>query len=549
MKGWSRFLIWTEEHNIDVRRLTFLAITILASLGVGAAMIASLLPVATASNAGYSPTGLTVLPYIGATTPTSVVVAWAADASTAGEIHYSTDTSYGQIATATSFSRDGKYWYSATITGLMPGATYHYRVYLGGTDVTPWSDVTFHTAPPTDTTQVVFAGLGDSRPGSASSAPSQAALDVAAQMAQQTFAFALHTGDIVHSGGICTGADSSWSQYLRGYFDVYKEIIKQTPFYTSVGNHELNNGSCGYQAYTDVYHLPENAPSGDEERYYSFDWGNVHVVVLNTQQDYSAGSTQNNWLKNDLQNTDRRWIVAAFHKPAYSSGNHGSNSDVQNEIVPVLEQYGVDVVLNGHDHIYERTCPIKNDACTTIDDGGVVYFVTGGAGASLYSTNGDWFTANSSSKNHFLMFDVDDCQMDISAIDENGATFDTLTIDKCLGNFAPDSDISITGGNDVQLSWQHVTKDSNNKDITVVKYYVYRDTAPYQGDSATQGDEIAGPFSTSNPVTWTDANHVGSVSTNYFYYVRSVVMDGKKEVLSELSNHIGEFDFALVAGN
>ena len=62
-------------------------------------------------------------------------------------------------------------------------------------------------------------------------------------------------------------------------------------------------------------------------------------------------------------------------------------------------------------------------------------------------------------------------------------------------------------------------------------------------------DEVTGPFSTSNPVTWTDANRVGDASTNYFYYVRSVVMDGQKEVLSELSNHTGEFDFTLLAGN
>ena len=499
---------------------------------------------------GPTAVSLVADPYIGVTTPTSVVVAWAADGSASGEVHYSTNTSYGQVATATSFSRDGKYWYSATITGLTPGTTYHYRVYLGGTDVTPWSDVTFHTAPSTDTTQVVFAGLGDSRPDEDDAAPNPAAYDVANQMAQHSYAFGIHTGDIVHDGSICSGSDSGWNQYLRAYFDVYDDNIKQNPLFTAIGNHEEGyNGYCGYTSYTDVYYLPENAPSGHEEEYYSFDWGNIHVVVLDTEQDYEDGSTQNNWLKNDLQNTDRRWIVAAFHKPAYSSGPHGSKQSVQDEIVPVLEYYGVDVVLNGHDHSYERTCPIKDDACTTIDDGGVVYFVTGGAGAPLYGSSGDWFTAKTAKKYHFLLFNVNDCQMDITAIDEDGDTFDTLTINKCLGNFAPASDIGITGGDDVQLSWQHVTKDSNNKDITVVKYYVYRDTAPYQGDSATQVAEVTGPFSTSNPVTWTDANRVGDASTNYFYYVRSVVMDGQKEVLSELSNHTGEFDFALVKGN
>jgi hypothetical protein len=508
-------------------------------------------PMTTPTSGPSATAALVASPYIGETTPTSVVVAWATDASGASEVHYSTDTSYSQTATASSFLRDGKYWHSATITGLTADTTYHYRVYTGGVDLTPWTDVTFRTAPSSDATQITFAGLGDSRPGSTSSDPSTSARNVAAQMDQRDFAFAIHTGDIVYGGGVCTGSDSGWNQYLRGYFDLYEDSIKQAPFYTAIGNHELGSGSasCGYDAYTGVYYLPENAPSGDEERYYSFDWGNIHVVVLNTEQTYSTGSTQYNWLENDLQNTDRRWIVAAFHRPAYSSGPHGSEEAVQDYLVPLFEQYGVDVVLNGHDHIYERTCPIKDGACTTIDDGGVVYFVTGGAGASSYTPDTDWFTAKASNKHHFMMLSVDDCTMNIETIDDQGNVFDTLEIDKCLANFAPSDDIGITGGNDVQLSWQHVTKDSTGKDITVAKYYTYRDTTPYKGTAATQADTVNGPFSANDPVTWTDADHIGDAATNYFYYVRSVVMDGVREILSEPSNHTGEFDFALTPGN
>ena len=124
---------------------------------------------------------------------------------------------------------------------------------------------------------------------------------MAAEMDQHSFDLALHTGDIPYSGGICSGDDSSWNQYIRAYFDVYQESMGDIPFYPSVGNHELNGGSCGYQGYTDVYYLPENAPSGHEEEYYSFDWGNAHFVALDTNQSYSAGSAQYNWLVNDLQ--------------------------------------------------------------------------------------------------------------------------------------------------------------------------------------------------------------------------------------------------------
>ncbi len=497
-----------------------------------------------------APHVLTASPYIGETSPSSVVIAWATDTAGASEVRYSTDTSYSQTATATTFSSDGKYWHSATITGLAADATYHYRVYTGGVDLTPWTDVTFRTAPPDTATQVTFAALGDGRPNSTSSNPNMAAWDVAYQMSQQNFDFAVHSGDIVYGGGVCSGSNSGWNQYLRAYFDVYEDSIKQTPFYPAIGNHELGSGSsaCGYHAYTDVYHLPENAPSGYAERYYSFDWGNVHVIALNTEENYSNGSTQYNWLENDLQNTDRRWIVVAFHRPPYSSGPHGSNTNVRDKLVPLFEQYGVDVVLNGHDHDYERTCPIKNNACTSIDEGGVVYFVTGGAGAPLYN-QGDpnaWFTAKYSKSYHFMLLSVNDCQMDIQAIDKNGNIIDTDQIDKCLGNFSPHDSIGITGGDDVQLSWQNVTQDSNGKNITVEKYHVYRDTTPYLGENATQVDTVNGPFG--GAVTWTDANRIGDTAVNYFYYVRSVVMDGVREIISEPSNPTGEFDFALVPG-
>jgi hypothetical protein len=218
---------------------------------------------------------------------------------------------------------------------------------------------------------------------------------------------------------------------MRAYFDVYQESMGDTPFYPSVGNHELNGGSCGYQGYTDVYYLPENAPSGDEEEYYSFDWGNAHFVALDTNQSYSAGSVQYNWLVSDLQASTQLWTFVFFHHPAYSSGPHGSTSGVQTHLVPIFETYGVDVVFNGHDHHYERTCPILDDACTTPQDGSVVYVVTGGGGAPLYPASGDWFTAYHSSLYHFLKVEVNGCRLHLDAIDPNGHVFDSYEMDRC----------------------------------------------------------------------------------------------------------------------
>jgi hypothetical protein len=376
--------------------------------------------------------GLLVYPYLGETTATSVVISWATDSTGDSEVRYSLDQSYSNVVAAINSTYDGKYWHSATITGLMADTTYYYKVYTAGEDVTPWLEITFTTAPEPTATGFTFVALGDSRPWGVSLPPSPGALDVAAEMDQHSFDLALHTGDIPNSGGICSGDDSSWNQYIRAYFDVYQESMGDTPFYPSVGNHELNGGSCGYQGYTDVYYLPGNAPSGDEEEYYSFDWGNAHFVALDTNQDYSAGSAQYNWLVNDLQTSTQPWKFVFFHHPAYSSGAHGSTGGVQTHLVPIFETYGVDVVLNGHDHHYERTCSILDGTCTTSQDGGVVYVVTGGGGAPLYPVGSNWFTAYCNSLYHFLRVEVNDCWLRLDAIDTSGNVFDSYEIDRCV---------------------------------------------------------------------------------------------------------------------
>jgi len=372
-----------------------------------------------------------VWPYLGQTTPSSVVVSWATDGSGAAEVRYSLDQSYGNVVLAASRIYAGDHWHSATIEGLAPGMTYRYKVFIDGDDLTPWSEVTFTTAPETPTSLFTFMALGDSRPSTAGSPPSQGALDVAAEMERHAFDLALHTGDIVNSGGICSGEDSAWSQYVRAYFDLYRDRISEIPFYPCLGNHELSGGGCGYQSYRDVYHLPQNAPSGAGEAYYAFDWGNAHFVALDTNQSYEVGSVQHDWLLADLQAASQPWRVVSFHHPAYSSGAHGSTPGVQAHLVPVFETYGVDVVFSGHDHHYERTCPVLNGACATIQEGGVVYYVTGGGGAPLHPVGTDWFTAYGDSLNHFLRVTVQECRLRMEAIGTDGAIFDTYEIDRC----------------------------------------------------------------------------------------------------------------------
>lgn len=379
-----------------------------------------------------SPTpALWVWPYLGEVTRTTAVISWATHGAQVGQVRYSLDSSYNNVVTATCGAQDGEHWHSATLTGLTPGSTYHYRVYNAADDVTPWPDATFTTAPEVTAPGFTFVVLGDSRSADGSgSGPSHAALELAAALAKQHFDLALHTGDLVSSGGICAGDDSAWRQYVRQYFDLYRDSLGRVPFYPSLGNHELNSGDCGYRVYTALYHLPENAPAGDVEEYYSFDWGNAHFVALDTNQGYSPASAQYAWLVHDLQASTQLWKFAFFHHPAYSSGYHSGTNEVHDWLTPVFEAYGVDVVFSGHDHHYERTCPLRKDACTTTQAGGVVYYVTGGAGAPAYSASGDWFTAYYASRYHFLRVEVNGRRLRVDALDVDGLAFDSYEIEK-----------------------------------------------------------------------------------------------------------------------
>ena len=385
------------------------------------------------AEAGQRPTSATAEliggPYLGEVTGTTAVVSWVTRQAGSFVVRYGQADGDRLQAGAASTPSPAGYWHSATLMGLRPATVCRYAVYAGeGVAISP--EITFTTTPPSGADKFTFVVLGVSRPGNRLTAePIAGARRVAAQVAQQPCAFVLHTGDMVADGGECGGNLSGWEQYLRAYLNLYGETVGRAPFYVVPGNHEFGGGTCGYEIYTGVYALPRNAPAGDQEEYYSFDWGNAHIVALDSYQGGAPGSVQYNWLERDLQATAQRWKFVLFHYPAYSSGDNGPSAEAQENWVPLFEKYGVDVVFNGHDHIYERTCPLLKGVCTTVDNGGVVYFVTGGAGAVLYDTKGGWFSQARASVNHFLSVQVSGCRLEVQAVDGDGRVIDRYELE------------------------------------------------------------------------------------------------------------------------
>ncbi len=158
------------------------------------------------------------------------------------------------------------------------------------------------------------------------------------------------------------GTDAEYQQYL---FEIYPELLPQTVLWPTIGNHDLFDGGTGSWPYYDVFTLPTDGAAGGmpsgSEAYYAFDFANVHFVVLDSQDsDRLAGSPMLTWLELDLASTAQEWIVAYWHHPPYSDGSHKSDTEQQlvemrQNALPILEEYGVDLVLTGHSHNYERS--------------------------------------------------------------------------------------------------------------------------------------------------------------------------------------------------
>jgi calcineurin-like phosphoesterase family protein len=281
----------------------------------------------------------------------------------------------------------------ALLTGLEPAATYCYE--LEG-----WSaPVGFRTAPAAGTgARVRFIAFGDSGGDSREL--------VRREMDEVPFDLMLHAGDIAYQRG-------TLAEFEATFFATYASLLARVPIFPASGNHEY--GTDAAAPYRQVFALPDNGGPDGVERWFSYDWGDIHLVALDTER---VGVEQSSWLERDLGATARAWKVVYMHKPPYSSGTHGSSLDVRAAFSPLFERFGVQLVVSGHDHDYERMKPIA----------GVTYIVSGGGGFSLRAVGSSDFTAHSESTFHFLHADLQGDTMLLRAIDTSGNVIDSVRI-------------------------------------------------------------------------------------------------------------------------
>lgn len=274
---------------------------------------------------------------------------------------------------------------------------------------TPVQPQTNKSLPQTETKDFTFLVFGDSGVGSSEQK------QIAQLLKKKRADLILHTGDLAYQRG-------SYEEIQKNVLEIYQDIFANSAFYPSLGNHDY--GTDKGQPFVDTFKLPGN------ERYYYFEYKDTLFIALDTNDPLNQNPNQMlTWLEKTLAESDSDWVIVYFHHPAYSTGLHGSDGRVQEKVVPLLEKYNVDFVFSGHDHNYQRTCPIKNNSCQS---SGVTYIVTGGGGAPLYPVGKEqWFTAKQISAHQFVLAEKKNCTLTFKVIGLEEAQIDQFSKSKC----------------------------------------------------------------------------------------------------------------------
>ncbi len=295
-------------------------------------------------------------PYLQQQTEQSIIVRWRTDVATDSKVRFGTDSVVLNLS-----SSDGVLTteHTVLVNGLSAATQYFYSV--GSSAATLAGDASYHfaTAPvPGTAANTRVWVIGDS--GTANNDARAVRDAFKTWTASQAADFMLMLGDNAYN-------DGTDAEYQNAVFNTYPEILRQLPVWSTLGNHDGHNADSGTQTgpYYDIFDFPTAAEAGGlasgTEAYYAFDYGNIHFVVLDSyDSNRSPGGNMLQWLESDLALNNKPWLIAIWHHPPYTKGSHNSDTegrliDMRQNALPILEAWGVDLVMTGHSHTYERS--------------------------------------------------------------------------------------------------------------------------------------------------------------------------------------------------
>jgi hypothetical protein len=419
---------------------------------------------------------LTRGPYLQMGNETAITIRWRTSVSCYGRVQVG--PSSGVYTTATVSETCPTTEHVVRITGLTADTKYFYSI--GATDGTVFQgngENFFTTVPPANSSRKIrIAAFGDCGRGNATfqdQTLSQYRTYLTNNSIDAPDAWIL-LGDNAYSSG-------TDQEYTNNFFGIYgNNILKNHKLYPAPGNHDYGNNSSNKQSRTMPYFrnftIPINGECGGvpstKPNFYSYDIGNIHFLSLDswgleTDNSHmgSTNSTLKNWINADLAANTKKWTVAYWHHGAYTKGSHDSDSEselvaIRQNFITYLEQRGVDLVICGHSHVYERGYLLKNftgpwtsfnsathavstssakytsnTACpyiynTSPANHGTVYVTAGSTGANASQVAG--FNAYafpfSVADGGIFYFEVEGNRLDAKMLRRNGTIFDNFTI-------------------------------------------------------------------------------------------------------------------------
>lgn len=317
-----------------------------------------------------------------------------------------------------------KYQHVVKLSGLKPDTSYEYRV-GDGDHRTTWE--VFHTDSGIRTKALIFPD---------SQGADYKMWEKNAQTAWKKnpdAQFFINMGDLVDNGQQFW----QWARWLDGV----SGMIDKIPLAPISGNHEdytLDWKMTEPHTYLNMFTLPGNEVAGFDEYFYSYDYGDVHFTVLDTQKDELAQfkpdlfARQLAWAEKDLAATDKKWKVVLMHKHIFSFRVNGAFNDIAETFMPLFDKYNVDVVFTGHIHSYRRTVPFYKGEPS---EKGTIYISTGAAGERL-RINGPPRIAVEAAINpyqslpNYLVLETNGDIMQIQAFSQKGEQFDSVQLKK-----------------------------------------------------------------------------------------------------------------------
>ena len=382
-------------------------------------------------------------PFAPSPVPDRIVLSWSEDPTRTASVNWRTDVSvklaWGEITLAdaspdfslwkdTCYARtnllitdnNAAHFHSATFTELEPDRLYAYRV---GSEL-GWSEW-FHFRTAKDTAAPFsFAYFGDAQ-NLLKSYWSRVVRQAYSTMPEMDFMF--HAGDLIN----VANNDEEWGEwfYAGGW------ITGTKPQMAVPGNHEYFRNPLGKRKlsrhWKQTFTFPQHGPEELSETVYYFTYQGVRFIALNTQSMLSYSDElvlQKEWLKEVLSTNPHRWTVVVQHHPIYSTASKRDNPELRAQFQPIFEEYGVDLILQGHDHTYGRGYNLAFGE--NKKDKGPMYVVSV-SGPKMYNLNfADWLERVASNTQLYQLVHVDGDHLRYEAYTTIGELYDAFELNK-----------------------------------------------------------------------------------------------------------------------